>query len=629
MFFCTQTILPELSANRIFIILCLGLAAQFVLGKTVDLNTKKIEVLSDGNLVDQLPLDTLNPAQCLTNNKKEEPQIRRSRSPSPFGTRQECTVSKDKLGKLNDEINDALERAGGTSSEQTVGCSLSSTNPDNCAELIKLIQCGISQMSVGFSRAVANEASSEEVLKWKNAYDKLSENFERDKDILEKFVSQEHQRELEGLKTQLQNFERSFRDAQRKLNEKTKVICISEMASGKIDEAISHYKSLEDSDYTKLSEIIKAVYNGYGNLDQLDNIVNFIRKLPYCEQVEVAYPVLIELLNTDHNPDHNTDHNPKTLYAIWAMEDSVCDLKGINIQVSKANLITTLAPNIRDKNYQQFKEFDKNHGSILRENLGELVRQAYANDLSNAETIIKFTRDLNWIDSSIVGLNSLFDRMKINGHLDSYQLIMLAYRVKELMEMPNYPNVGQEYKEMAESLENSKLPSNVMRLIWSGEKCTIINKEHQGNEYLYAASDTYKSLTGYRGVFTWRPGSSPDDVKEAKWDFEPKNNAENFYIKSSHYYNEYILSKTPNTYDDERRKIYTRYGTWPESYYRIEPVDNAQYFRIYNTHHKEYLYADGDWRHAYDLQRRNIFTWRKGSIPPGIQMEESKWKINC
>jgi hypothetical protein len=282
-------------------------------------------------------------------------------------------------------------------------------------------------------------------------------------------------------------------------NGSTKEFCISEIASAKIDNAVSLYKSLEDSDYTKLPEIIRAVYNEYGKLDQSVNIVNFIFKLPYCEQVEVAYPVLFDLLKSN-----DQFYNPKTLVVFWAIARSGCGSKGylksLKIEELKADLIETLASNIRDNNYEQFKEFEKKYSHILEDSFGELVKEAYANRLSNAETLIKFIRELNYIPSYIVGLNSLFDQMQSNGHLDSYQLVMLAYRVKELMEMPNYPNVDQEYKDMAESLK-SKLPDNVRQLIWHGSRCTIKNKRH--NENLYVEGDAYKS-NDYHNVFTWK-----------------------------------------------------------------------------------------------------------------------------
>jgi hypothetical protein len=81
-------------------------------------------------------------------------------------------------------------------------------------------------------------------------------------------------------------------------------------------------------------------------------------------------------------------------------------------------------------------------------------------------------------------------------------------------------------------------------------------------------------------------------------------------------------------YDAERRKIFTTEGKWRESHYRIEPVENGQYFRIYNTWYNEYLYADGDERHAHDAERRNVFTWR-GSSMGYDHMQECKWTINC
>jgi hypothetical protein len=594
---CKQLLSLSLSLILImFALLRLGRAFGLFGNKTVDLT------ISDGNSSDtgKSYSDSVHSGRLL--------------SPPPLGNREQCTVSKDKLEELTNRINDTLSSNDETSAE-TVSCSFNSTNPDNCAELIKLMQCGVKHLNEGFLGEVANEASSVQVTKWKNAYDELSEKFKRELDRLQKSLSQKYQRELDDLETQLQDLNRKSEDALRKVYEK-----ISEIASGKIDEVILNYKSLDDGDKTKLTEIVRAVYNEYGRLDQLDNIVEFMRYLHFCDQLEVVYPVLIELLKANDQL-----YSLKTLDVIWAMEGPSCVsngfFKSLKIQESKANLIATLASNIRNNNYQQYKKFDKNHGRILRDNIGELVRQAYANSLSNAETLINFIRDLYSISSSIVGLNSLFDQMQNNGHLDSYQFIMLVYRVKQLMEMPYYPTVEQQYKEMAENLK-SKSPYSVMRLIWGGSKCTVINKHH--NEYLYAAGLWYKTWDGFRAVFTWRPKDHPGE-KEAYLDFEPFNTAKEFYIRSN-YYDEYIISPNGTPYDSERRKIYTKSGKWRNSYWRIEPVENAQYFRIYNTYRNQYLYADE--KHEHDAERRNVFTWSGGSMY-GDRLEESKWKINC
>jgi hypothetical protein len=396
----------------------------------------------------------------------------------------------------------------------------------------------------------------------------------------------------------------------------TKELCILETVGGNTIEMISQYKNLDANDNSKLPDVLKAVHNENGKMDQ------------------------VVVIATDQF------YSPKTLYAMSAMEKSGCSksfiscvifncastgtFKRINIQELKADLIETLASNIRNNNYEQFEEFDENHGSILRDNLGELVRQSYANRLSNAETLIKFIQDLYSIESSIVGLDSLFDRMQNNGHLDSYQLVMLAYGVKELMEMPNYPKVDQKYKDLAENLK-SKLPDNVRQLIWHGSRCTIKNKRH--NEYLYAEGDGYKS-NDYHSVFTWKPEDHPG--YGANWKFVPYNNAEKFYIKSRKHDEEYIISMggtsnsagTADPYDAERRKIFTTEGKWSQSYWRIEPVENGQYFRIYSTYRNEYLYADGDERHAHDAKRRNVFTWR-GSSMGYDHMQECKWEIDC
>jgi hypothetical protein len=290
----------------------------------------------------------------------------------------------------------------------------------------------------------------------------------------------------------------------------------------------------------------------------------------------------------------------------------------------KTDVISTLAYNIRANQYGQIKEFGEIYLNILRDNLGELISQAYANNVANAEAIINFIRNLNYLQNSIACSSFLFEQMQRNGHLDSYELIMLAYRIKELMEMEDYRALDQKYKDKAINIKIN-LPNSVLRLVWFGWRCTIINKHH--NEYLYAAGNYYVISGKYRRVFAWRSGEHPGE-KEAYWDFVPYNNSESLEIKST-YYNESMLSDADNSsYDAERRKILTMKDGFLSKFWRIEPVNDAKYFRIFNTYYNDYLYADGELRHVFDSERRNVFTWKRGDMY-GTKLEESKWIINC
>lgn len=222
--------------------------------------------------------------------------LRRNVRSAPLGRRPQCTVSRDKLTSLNEEIKRALSNAGdgGTSN-----CNLNTANPNNCNELVTLIQCGVNHMRNGFMAAIANSASLHEVNKWKNAYDDLSEKHERDIDNVRASVSEEYERKIDGLKTDLQNLRRALNQALERLARTTLDLCISEVSSGQTATAISKFKELQDN--TKLTEIVRSVYANYGKAEQVENIVNFVRGLPSCNQDRIAYPALAQIMKENNH----------------------------------------------------------------------------------------------------------------------------------------------------------------------------------------------------------------------------------------------------------------------------------------------------------------------------------------
>src|SRR5699024_563326 len=84
----------------------------------------------------------------------------------------------------------------------------------------------------------------------------------------------------------------------------------------------------------------------------------------------------------------------------------------------------------------------------------------------------------SWLKNFAISYLALFNEMKANNHLDSYQLIMLAYRVKSAMEDTKYENLDEQFKQRLVTLKDS-LPSSVRELIWG--ECRI--KNAQNGEY--------------------------------------------------------------------------------------------------------------------------------------------------
>src|SRR5699024_719371 len=90
------------------------------------------------------------------------------------------------------------------------------------------------------------------------------------------------------------------------------------------------------------------------------------------------------------------------------------------------------------------------------------------------------------LENCAISYLALFKEMKANNHLDSYQLIMLAHRVKSAMIDRRYEKLDDRFKQRLVTLKDS-LPSSVRELIWC-EQCRI--KNAQNGEYLFATGYT-------------------------------------------------------------------------------------------------------------------------------------------
>lgn len=149
------------------------------------------------NLVDEIRRHTVNIQKSifiLSSTKKV-------RDGPPVDPNEDCTIMKDDLESLKETINDALNNA--TDNDPDVTCEFDGgSSTDNCDELLKLIQCGILHMQDGI---VDNSNSLSEAIKWKNAYNDLAASVKKQLDDLEQSLNEEHLKEMEKLKEQIQS----------------------------------------------------------------------------------------------------------------------------------------------------------------------------------------------------------------------------------------------------------------------------------------------------------------------------------------------------------------------------------------------------------------------------------------
>lgn len=248
--------------------------------------------------------------------------------------------------------------------------------------------------------------------------------------------------------------------------------------------------------------------------------------------------------------------------------------------------------------------------------LPSLIDSAYSNDLKNVENVLKFVGDLP-DEHSAIGCQILYEAMKLNNHLESYQLIMLAHKIEQLTKNSN---LTQTSKLKLDALK-SDLPKYVRDFLWSsGKSCTIKNEFY--SEHFYVPHSFYKFNDKRRQVLTWiRKGDADVD---GYWNFRTNDNGKSFAIKNEKE-NEFLYADKNFAFDNDRRRVFT-WGDKGEKngsqfYWKIAPKDGK--FVLTNVAYEEFLYASSK---TYDTNRRNVFTWRKSGAVPS---EEAKWEIKC
>ncbi|XP_046403458.1 uncharacterized protein LOC124169038 isoform X1 [Ischnura elegans] len=523
-----------------------------------------------------------------------------------------CEIEQDTLINLRNELQVTLEQPheGGSNN-----CQLN-FDSDRCEELIKLVQCGYSHLRNGFLLAVRKNMS--EVVLMSKTIAEFKEKYMRLLDSIKRSHSQEYNMMKTKLETELQE-QKNLLNAWISLLKEQKIkSCISEISSGKIESAVQDFKSLND--LSVLSKIIRSVYSEYGNLSEIDNIVNFIRKLPGCAPDRVAYPVLFdEMHKKNHLSSPNVlivDSAARICMGETFMKPYVRDFidawaHKVSINNDKAHII----------------DFARKHWYAFRAILPNLIDKAYRNVLNNVENVIMFVHELPYIQDDAIGYSSLFNKMRSNGHVNSYQTLILAYKVKECMHMNNYPRIEQHYRDMFTTLR-SNLPNSVIGLIWSSRNsCTIINV-HYG-EYL----SIYKEVGVFFGPF--HPISyqvfnvqtfnlvPTDENKYFYWELHMLEEGKYFKIKNKHI--KMFLHSSETKYNSEGHYIGGgNCGDCVESKWRLKPEGDN--FLIWSPSHEGYLYAD----YAKENDGgRFVFGWSQRSIPDSTKMEIMRWRIVC
>ncbi|CAF0888038.1 unnamed protein product, partial [Brachionus calyciflorus] len=280
---------------------------------------------------------------------------------------------------------------------------------------------------------------------------------EKEIDNLTEKVKQE---EFEKVKNQYLNQSSESNRVGEEIVKATLKLCILEISKGMIDNASIHFENLKDDN--KIDQVLKSVYDDFGQLNQLKNIVNFIKKLPRCSQHAQAFSFLFEMIKSRNHFDH-----PNILPVFNSIVLFSECIGNQTIQQLKTDLVTNLANNIRIGNSDliiSFARESESNSNILNDYLYEIVKNTYLKNFANFEKTLNFIEDLPWLLHWFEGYNSLFYTMKNNCHLDSRQFVKLAHRVKEAINQPNEASVINQLKKAFVNLKN-QFPKGVLAIL--------------------------------------------------------------------------------------------------------------------------------------------------------------------
>ncbi|XP_044734787.1 uncharacterized protein LOC123297258 isoform X2 [Chrysoperla carnea] len=589
--------------------------------KHVTITNEEIKtILHQFNEVD----DDLNSIQNIFRSQTKESKSRIVRSVG----RSKCTISKQKLTNLKNEIESILSKASSDNNPST--CTLNLNDPDNCNELTKVIQCGIQHLKNGFVDAVTSDNGSiDEIMKWKNAYESLLDKYQKQSDELKQALSEEYQLKLDKLQTDLQKLGNALNKALERLQTTTINLCITEVMLGKFSEALAHFQELKS---VSISVIIKECYNFQNGNDEFynfKNIINFIRQQPLILNDEIAYKTLYKEMESKNHLS-----SLKIILLAWAIQNSPAKDKLTNVYSKVENYLNKIKDLWADEIYynrqdKKLTNFATKNPFFFRDILSDTLKVALKkpNALTDKfDNIIQFIKRLPKISQDATAYSILFDEMQKQGMENNNRITKLAYNVRQSMEQPNYQNIEEIFKNMFGDIKR-KIPSWARNIIWNGDKCKLKNRNW--DQYIYAdGAIDYDSER--RRVFSWQVGTPQGIMEpESQWKFETDDEGESFMLKNVRW-NEYLYAASDYfNYDNNRRQVFTwRPGTQVlQGSWKITPTDNGNYVTIQNiNHNKEYLYVDGAL--TWNKLRRRVFTWRLGT-PTGVMFRESEWQLAC
>ncbi|MCT4697242.1 hypothetical protein [Candidatus Cardinium sp. TP] len=540
-----------------------------------------------------------------------------------------CEIEQVVLINFRNELQTTLN---GTNQAGSNNCPLNYSS-DMCEDLVKLVLCGYNHLKNGFE-ATRNSIAVDEATMWENKLNDYKEKSTRLLNDKIKSLSGKYNRDIADLETKMQKLQKQANLYLKTIRGYGPEVCAYRITDGNIQGAVDKFKQLRDEFEVLEDVIIRSIIKKVYKLERIENIVNFVKKLPSCNQDRIAYPALFDEMNKQN---HLT--SPKVLIVSDAVKGCMksSDLYN-NLEKYVATIIDAWAYKVSNNDYEQFIErLKEGYGQFFDDRWSRIIEKAYANKLYNAERILKFIRGLPYINQTARSLTALLNQMGKSGHLHSYQLLMVADKIKQELDFVNNDSNSvyvsgdrQYYKKAYEDLKES-LPSSVRGLIWSSRSsCVIQNNAYL--EYLYASY-----CTGCAGLpFTWVPGGFDG---YSYWELRMYNNGKYFTMRNtamSRYLHQSAGNPSfiPYSMGIDKTRSFVDASDASLSFgdsnkWRLIPTDDNKYL-ILNVASNGYLYADNAKLDPFadPNKRRYVLLWQSSSVPDSVK-KERKWSIDC
>lgn len=377
---------------------------------------------------------------------------------------------------------------------------------------------------------------------------------------------------------------------------------ISELIDTKMEKILKELKKVEEND--QYVSIVRKFYAG--NIENLKYLVNFLTKMSHYDirasetlyeemyknndltnpQIILFYLNLKELTNSTSFDKMAPEHKNRFIILRNALEfasHQIVDQLGSQIRCD--GLDKSVKENFTINNFEH--------------SFHRIVRSAYQNNLLNFQNVLKFVNELCDIELKLIGFTSLFNEMKENDHLETSEILQLAFSLKEVMDSEISPELKEKFVLLKECF-----PAGANLIIWNRVCLRNIKDKH---EYLYPFWQLPDIKVDNKTLLSWIKNEGK--FKEGYWVFKAVDGGKHFTIQND-YYKEYISSSTLSLYHDNiGHRVFTRLDVNlnPESFKWTIKEKGDSVFTIKNYYNNEYLYASRD---TFDHDRRYVFTWK-------------------